>query len=157
ETEAILGVLAWCEADHAQLLSSVALRYELNHNPHSMRKAFPEETLSKSVLAIAASNAAQERARGYSAGGIKALDALHLACAIAACADYFWTCDDRFLRRAKQVATGATRAVTPLELIRLIGQRHDIPRSLEKPQIVREGIGPAAFAAGRLSEYPEPL
>ena len=120
ETEAILGVLAWCEAGNAQLLSSVALRYEIDHNPHPVRKAFAQETLSKSAVSIPASSAAAQRARRYAASGIKALDALHLACAVEANADYFCTCDDRFLRRAKLASTATTRAVSPSELIEIL-------------------------------------
>lgn len=43
-------------------------------------------------------------------------DALHLASAEAAEADFFCTCDDRFLKRAKEVGP-STKVVSPLELI----------------------------------------
>jgi len=86
EAEAILGILAWCEAGNADLLNSVALGYEVDHNPHPSRKAFVQEALSKSVFTVQATN-------------------------------YFCTCDDRFLRRAKQMDTGKTKVVSPLELI----------------------------------------
>jgi predicted nucleic acid-binding protein len=49
--------------------------------------------------------------------GIKPLDALHLASAVSAQADYFCTCDDRFLRRAKEAETGLVKVVSPLELV----------------------------------------
>ena len=88
ETEAILGVLAWCEAGNAELVSSVALNYEVDHNPHPVRKAFVQETLSKSNLIIQASDSVEQRARSYGAHGIKALDALHLACAVEAQASH---------------------------------------------------------------------
>jgi len=45
------------------------------------------------------------------------LDALHLASAEEAEADYFCTCDDRFLKRAKTFNDLRTKVVTPLELI----------------------------------------
>jgi hypothetical protein len=50
EAETILGVLAWCESGKAELLNSVALTYEADHNPHPARKAFVQETLLKSNL-----------------------------------------------------------------------------------------------------------
>lgn len=120
ETEAILGILAWCEGGGAKLLSSVALTYEADNNPHPVRKAFAQEILLKSNLTIQASDSVVQRARNYGMQGIKALDALHLACAVDAQADYFCTCDDRFLRRAKQMETGQTKVVSPLELIEVI-------------------------------------
>lgn len=120
EAEAILGILAWCEAGHADLLNSVALEYEVNHNPHPPRKAFVQETLSRSVFTVQATDSVEQRARNFGKLGIKVLDSLHLACAVEAQANYFCTCDDRFLRRAKQMDTGQTKVVSPLELIEVI-------------------------------------
>ena len=55
--------------------------------------------------------------RTFEAEGIKPLDALHLASAVVARADYFCTCDDRFLKQAKAADTGQTKVVSPLALI----------------------------------------
>ncbi|WP_367154806.1 PIN domain-containing protein [Methylomonas sp. HYX-M1] len=120
EAEAILGILSWCEEGNAELLNSVALSYEADHNPHPARKAFVQEALSKSHSIIQATNSVEQRARNYGSHGIKVLDALHLACAVEAQANYFCTCDDRFLRRAKQMETEQTKVVSPLELIEVI-------------------------------------
>jgi hypothetical protein len=120
ESEAILGVLAWCEAGDAELLNSVALNYEVDHNPHPARKAFVQETLLKSKQTIQASDLVEHRARLYCDNGVKVLDALHLACAVEAEANYFCTCDDRLYRRAKQLDTKQTLVVSPLELIEVI-------------------------------------
>ena len=64
----------------------------------------------------------EERARALQPEGIKPVDALHLASAVAAKADYFCTCDDQFLKRAKAVDTGQTKVVSPLELIAEVTQ-----------------------------------
>jgi len=120
EAEAILGVLAWCESGNAELLNSVALDYEVKHNPHPARKAFVQETLLKCNLIIEASDKVEQRARAYCSHGLKVLDALHLACAVEAQANFFCTCDDRFFRRAKQMETSSTLVVSPLELIEVI-------------------------------------
>jgi hypothetical protein len=45
----------------------------------------------------------ERRSAQFVQAGVKALDALHLAAAEAGKADYFCTCDDRFLRRAKSI------------------------------------------------------
>ena len=120
EAEAILGILAWCESGNAELLNSVALSYEVDHNPYPARKAFVLQTLLKSRLVIQAGDSVERRARHYINNGINVLDALHLACAVDAQATYFCTCDDRFYRRAKQVETEHTKVVSPLELIEVI-------------------------------------
>jgi predicted nucleic acid-binding protein len=112
--------LDWCESGNAELLNSVALTYEVDHNPNPARKAFVQETLLKSKQTIQASDSVERRARSYCNDGIKVLDALHLACAVDAEADYFCTCDDRFYRRAKRVNTAQTKVVTPFELIEVI-------------------------------------
>jgi len=46
------------------------------------------------------------------------LDALHLSSAEEARADYFCTCDDRLLAKAKAVRDIKTLVVSPLELIK---------------------------------------
>lgn len=120
EAEAILGILAWCEAGNADLVNSVALEYEVDHNPHPPRQAFVQEILSKSSLIVQATDSVEQHARNYGTHGIKVLDALYLACAVEAQAHYFCTCDDRFLRRAKQMDTGQTTVVSPLELMEVI-------------------------------------
>ena len=48
---------------------------------------------------------------------MKPLDALHLASAVEADADFFCTCDDRLLKRARGTQTGRTRVVSPLDLV----------------------------------------
>lgn len=101
----IFGLLARCEAGGAELLNSAALSFEVDHNPHSARKSFVQETLSGCRLVVRASQPVEQRARTYRSQGIKPLDALHLACAVEGQADYFCTCDDRFLRRATQLDT----------------------------------------------------
>lgn len=53
----------------------------------------------------------------FSQLGVKMLDALHLAAAEVAGADYFCTCDDRFLRRAKTLPNLKMMIVAPLQLI----------------------------------------
>ena len=117
EAEAVLGVLALCETGQAELVGSVALRFEQSRNPHPLRKGFAQEVLALAALTVDATPTVTQRAHDYVEQGIQPLDALHLACAVEARADYFCTCDDRLLRRAKQVATETTRAVSPLELI----------------------------------------
>jgi predicted nucleic acid-binding protein len=117
EAEAVLGILAFCESGGAELVDSDALRFETARNPYPDRRSFTEEALSAAKHFIRASAAVEQRSRGYIENGIKALDALHLASAVEAGADYFCTCDDRLLRRAKGVDTRTTRAVSMLELI----------------------------------------
>lgn len=122
EAETVLGILALCEAGAVELVSSAALRFENARNPYPFRRTFAEEALLAAKHWVDASVAVEERARQYREAGIKPLDALHLASAVEAEADYFCTCDDKLLRRARLVDTGSTRPVTPLELIEEVGE-----------------------------------
>lgn len=117
EAEAVLGILALCESGEAELLHSDALRFESERNPYPVRRSFTEEVLSTATHFIAATPSVEQRARGYQALGIKPLDSLHLASAVEDGADFFCTCDDKLLKRARTVDTGTTRPVSALELI----------------------------------------
>jgi predicted nucleic acid-binding protein len=117
EAEAILGIIAFCESGYADLIASEALVFETERNPHPVRKRYALEVLAKTKLFVHTDSRVEEQARRWQASGIKALDALHLASAVEAKADYFCTCDDRFLQRAKTVDTLQTKVVSPLELI----------------------------------------
>lgn len=49
--------------------------------------------------------------------GLKTLDALHLASASVAKVDYFCTCDDKFIKKAKTLDGLNTTVVSPTELV----------------------------------------
>ena len=53
ESEAILGVLALCEAGQVELLSSATLVFELERNPHPVRKEYALKVLAKATVFIA--------------------------------------------------------------------------------------------------------
>jgi predicted nucleic acid-binding protein len=122
EAEAVLGILALCDAGEAELLDSDALQFEAERNPYPIRRSFVEEARARAPHFVSVTALIQQRARGYIEIGMKPLDALHLASAVEVGAAYFCTCDDRLLRRAKAADTGATRPVSPLELIEEIGR-----------------------------------
>ena len=117
EAEAILGVLTLCEAGQVELMTSDVMVFELQRNPHPVRKEYALKVLAKATVFVSTDSNVEKRARTFEAEGIRPLDALHLASAVIARADYFCTCDDRFLKQAKAADTGQTKVVSPLELI----------------------------------------
>jgi predicted nucleic acid-binding protein len=122
EAEAVLGILALCESGQAELVASETLVFEAERNPHPVRKKYAVEVLSKASIFVQTNGGVIGRAQALQALGIKPLDALHLASAVEAKAEYFCTCDDRLLRRAKAADTSQTKAVSPLELIAEVTQ-----------------------------------
>ncbi len=115
------GRLALCESGPWELVSSDALEYEAGRNPRPDRKAYAHDVLGHAQRFVELTPEIEERARAYNQEGLKLLDALHLSCAVAAGADDFCTCDDRFLKRARAIHIGPPKVVNPLELIREIG------------------------------------
>jgi len=117
EAEAILGLLSLSESGQLDLVASDALMFEAEKNPHSVRKRYAFEVMAEAQVFVHTDAQLEERARTLVAAGLKPLDALHLASAEAGKADFFCTCDDRFLKRARVIAAPPTKAVSPLELI----------------------------------------
>lgn len=122
EAEAILNIIALWESGQLELVSSQALMFETEQITLSARKAYILAVLSKANLFLQTSKQVEEQAQVFVNSGIKPLDALHLAFSIEAKADYFCTCDDRFMRRAKETDTLQTKVVSPLELITELSQ-----------------------------------
>lgn len=117
EAEAVLGIIALCETGQIQLMSSDILMFEAKNIAITQRKAYVFEVLNKANIYLARTKTIDQKAKELVELGIKPMDSLHLASAIIAEADYFCTCDDRLLRRGKNLDTIATRIVYPTELI----------------------------------------
>jgi len=116
EGEAILGILFLCEQSTAELISSDALLFEAERNPNPARKEYALAALSQAKVSVALNEHIEQRARELNRVGFGPLDALHLASAEAAQADYFCTCDDRLLRKAKSLSSLKVKVTTPIEL-----------------------------------------
>lgn len=117
EAEAVLVVLAMCESGSAKLLSSEPLLYEIALIPDQARKQNALAILRLANEFIEITTEIESLARKLRAKGLKPLDSLHLACAWVVNADYFCTCDDRLLRKARHLSGLAVKAVSPVELV----------------------------------------
>ena len=103
ETEAVLGIITFCDSGQAELLSSEALLYEGEQNPLPIRKEHTLAVLAKAKSIVNVTEKEKLRATHLITFGIKPLDALHMALAEAGNADYFCTCDDKLLRNSRRV------------------------------------------------------
>jgi predicted nucleic acid-binding protein len=117
ETQAVLGILDLCQSGAIELISSDALMFEVEQNINPVRKQYTSEVLSLAKTFIEVSERLQNLANTLTTLNIKGLDALHLVSAEEAEADYFCTCDDRLLKKAKSLNYLKTKVVTPIELI----------------------------------------
>jgi predicted nucleic acid-binding protein len=118
EAEAVLGLLTLWESDQIEIVSSDALKYETDRNPLPVRREHAEAILSKARKHFKIDDVVVQRTRHFMSIGIHDLDALHLALAEKAQADYFCTCDDRLLRRAQRIEELRVEVISPINLIR---------------------------------------
>jgi predicted nucleic acid-binding protein len=116
EAEAVLSVIDLVETGILVLISSDALTYETERNPHPTRRQFVWEVLADASEHVEFTDRVERRAHELNQTGIQTLDSLHLASAEDAKADVFCTCDDSFLNKAKQEVSGTMKVVSPLEL-----------------------------------------
>jgi predicted nucleic acid-binding protein len=99
ETLSFSLVLTLIEAGEATLIHSPIHDLENSRNPFPLRQKWIEKCLRLAAQNVALSDDIKKHALALEQSGLKALDALHLACAEAAGATHFLTCDDRLIRR----------------------------------------------------------
>lgn len=117
ESEAILVILSMCESNQITLLSSEVLQFEIGRIPDQGRKeeAWAIQKIAKETVVLTPE--LEILARRLLESGVKPLDALHLASASVAKADYFCTCDDILLKKARIFNGLNTTVVSPTELV----------------------------------------
>jgi predicted nucleic acid-binding protein len=99
ETLSFSLMLTLIEAGEARMIRSPIHDLENGRNPFPLRRRWIEKCLRLAEASVALDDAIKSRALALEQAGVKALDALHLACAEAAGAERFLTCDDRLIRR----------------------------------------------------------
>ena len=119
ETEAVFAILASVQHGTVTLLTSEALEFEISRTPDEQRRMEATAILTLARERLMLSDACEELAETFTRSGITAIDALHVALAAMAGADYFVTTDDKLLRRAKSLPN---LAVTPISLLGLISE-----------------------------------
>lgn len=121
EAEAMKGFLALQNAGRIIVVTSEAHVFEAAADPDSFRRDYSDVIIGSSEF-VKISPAVTSRSEQFVIDGVHAMDALHLACAVAAAVDYSCTCDDRLLKRARKIELSPTRVVSPLELMTELNQ-----------------------------------
>jgi predicted nucleic acid-binding protein len=99
------------------LVSSQALQFEVERNPDSERRAEAKEILKLANESFELIDDIETEAEALVESGFKPVDALHLAFAAHAAVEYFCTCDDKLLKRAKRLKSLKVAVMTPIELV----------------------------------------
>lgn len=116
EAQAVGVLFEKISAGEVVLVSSFMVEEEHSLSPSGIQReevgalihGAAEEYVSRTPLVT-------QRARTLESAGLAGRDALHLAAAEQAQVDYFVTCDDKLLRRARRIGS-SVRVVSPLEL-----------------------------------------
>jgi predicted nucleic acid-binding protein len=119
ETEAVFAILASVQQGTVSLLTSEALEFEISRTPDEQRRREANAILTLASERLMLSDSTEKLAEAFAQTGLSAIDALHVALASAADADYFVTADDKLLRRAKALPN---LNVTPISLLGLVSE-----------------------------------
>ncbi len=117
EAEAIMLFIENCQLGHVELISSVAIEFEIRRVKDKRRLEFALSLLRISSQIEPISPPVLSKVQDLCKAGLKALDALHIALASNANADLFCTCDDRLRRKMRALKFASLRVVSPIELI----------------------------------------
>lgn len=99
ESQAVVIVLQMVEAQLVELVGSSVLECENSRNPYPIKREAMYRYLQMARLKQEVNELIRQRAEQLERDGLKAIDALHVACAEAAHSVYLLTCDKRLINR----------------------------------------------------------
>lgn len=117
ETEAVFVILAAVQAGELFLLSSEALEYEVGRIPDEARRSEILSVLELATERLLITDAVEALAVAFEQQGLRGIDAIHLALASIAKADFFTTCDDKLFRQAQTIQNLSCKVTTLLGLV----------------------------------------
>ena len=118
ETLAFAVILQMVETGSLELVTSSVLEYENNRNPFRLRRNWVARCSGLASVHHEVDEDIKGRAEELEQQGLKAVDALHVACAEAAGSEYFLTCDDQLVRRYRGEKL---RVLNPVDFVVRIG------------------------------------
>jgi len=122
ETLAFSVILQMIENGAVELVSSSVVAYENSRHPHQLQQRWVEKVSQLATYTQLVHDEIRKRAAELEQAGIKALDALHVACAEAAGVDCFVTCDDGLLRRYRNLTQAQIDISDPSEFVRTLAE-----------------------------------
>ena len=118
ESEAKLYIQDQIIRENLQLVWSYILEFENSKNPHDERRIAIQKWKNITSIHIVENTDIILTAKQLSEYGIKSKDALHVASALEAKADYFLTTDDRLISGIKR--SDVIKALRPIEYIEVL-------------------------------------
>ena len=118
ETESKLYVQEKIKSGGLMLIWSYILDFENSQNPFVERKQAIAKWQNLASIDIEETASLLVNAQFFVASGIKAKDALHVACAMEGQADYFLSTDDKLLKRLATL--NRIVAMNPVDFIKVL-------------------------------------
>ena len=117
ESVGVVTSMALIGAKQIHSINSFVLDYENRKNPSPERRSFIEKLLAEVSEFIRPNDSITKRALELEKKGVMGMDALHVASAEQARADYFVSCDDALAKRLGRVEDLKVRALGLLEFV----------------------------------------
>ncbi|CAN1209915.1 PIN domain-containing protein [Tumidithrix helvetica PCC 7403] len=114
ELQAVVIILQMVETGIVDLVSSSVLEYENSRNPYPIKQEAMNRYLQMASARQIVDEAIRQRAEQLEHNGLKAVDALHVACAEAISSDYLVTCDKRLINRCSSLAL---KVINPVDFV----------------------------------------
>jgi predicted nucleic acid-binding protein len=114
ESQAVVIILQMVETRMVNLVSSSVLEYENSRNPYPLKQEAMNRYLQMAEARQMVDEAIRQRSEELGHNGLKAVDALHVACAEALRSDYFITCDKRLINRCARLML---KVVNPVDFV----------------------------------------
>jgi predicted nucleic acid-binding protein len=114
ESQAVVIILQMVETKMVELISSSVLEYENSRNPYPIKQEAMSRYLQIAGFRQEVNEEIRQRAEQLEQNGLKAVDALHIACAEAVGSDYFITCDKRLINRCSGLAM---KVINPVNFV----------------------------------------
>ena len=120
ETQAKIAIQDKIKEGKIELIWSFILDFENSENPYDDQQSAIAEWEHLSRDNIAVQEAIRNQASLFEKSGLKAKDAIHLACAIAGKSDYLITTGKNFIKKGKKLTEIAV--VNPIDMIYIMEQ-----------------------------------
>lgn len=114
ESQAVVIILQMVETGMVDLVSSSVLEYENSRNPYPLKQEAMNRYLQMAEAIQMVDEAIRQRSEELGHNGLKAVDALHVACAEMLRSDYFITCDKRLINRCAGLML---KVVNPVDFV----------------------------------------
>ena len=103
ESQIFIMLLLMRSEGRFELLNSFALEYENGKNPNIENMLKISDLLRYSTDYISCDEGILDRSLEFEKYGLMGMDAMHVACAENAKADFFVTCDDNLIKKLKRI------------------------------------------------------